>query len=183
MPGLLAGVALWHVGRTARGQYTVLATMGATLGVFYLGLALVGGTTFEQQLADFEAAGWFAGATDGGGSGGGGGAADTLPAALSLYFGGRFHWGAVAGCIPIWLAMFLVVFFSSSLDVAAVQMQYENQLNCAPPGLSSLSATRRSVLPHSARASPISSHVESRSQADGGNGRSGALRNQSTTRL
>jgi hypothetical protein len=41
----------------------------------------------------------------------------------------KVHWAAIPPQLPTWFAMFFVVAFSSSLDVAAIQLEFGKQLD------------------------------------------------------
>lgn len=58
-----------------------------------------------------------------------GGSLESPLAAWTLYDFSRVHWSLVPSVWPTWLGMYIVVAFSSSLDVAAIQMDMGKQLD------------------------------------------------------
>ena len=48
---------------------------------------------------------------------------------FGIFVRGNIIWGAIGGCIATWIAMYVVVCFSSCLDVAAIQLELGKMLD------------------------------------------------------
>ncbi|EQC26637.1 hypothetical protein SDRG_15577 [Saprolegnia diclina VS20] len=115
LPGLAAGVFLFVVTQRVK-HFAVLPTcMFTIVSLFYFGM-LVSGSSFE----DARHYGWIA----------------PLPNGTMSFFDiykhfqiDHFHGEFVTDQIPTWIAMYFVVAFSSSLDVAAIEMALQKPLD------------------------------------------------------
>ena len=144
-PGLVLGVGLYALVTNVRHDFALPGAMIAIVAAFYFVLYFVVGA----DLAAARAAGWVAmptdatpaaaspppaddalsalddSALDGGGDADGGGGGGTVGwwSSWMLYDATRMAWRYVPAAAPPWLAMVVVVAFSSSLDVAAIEME------------------------------------------------------------
>ncbi|OQR87776.1 Sulfate Permease (SulP) Family [Achlya hypogyna] len=115
MPGLIAGVFLFVVTQRVKHFAVLPACMFTIVTLFYFGM-LVSGSSFE----DARHYGWIA----------------PLPNGTMSFFDiykhfqiDHFHGEFVTNQIPTWIAMYFVVAFSSSLDVAAIEMALHKPLD------------------------------------------------------
>ncbi|RHY30458.1 hypothetical protein DYB32_004304 [Aphanomyces invadans] len=114
-PGIVAGVFIWVVTQRIK-HFTVLPTCMFTILVLFYGSLILSGSSFE----DARAYGWIA----------------PLPNAtmsvLDIYKHfkpSHFHPEFLLDQLPTWIAMYFVVAFSSSLDVAAIEMALHKPLD------------------------------------------------------
>ncbi|EQC26636.1 hypothetical protein SDRG_15576 [Saprolegnia diclina VS20] len=114
-PGVVGGIFLFVMTQRIR-HFAVLPTcMLSILVVFYLGM-VISGSSFE----DARAFGWIAALPNG-----------TLSVAdmYKHFHTDLFHAEVLTPQIPTWIAMYFVVAFSSSLDVAAIEMALHKPLD------------------------------------------------------
>ncbi|CAM9704722.1 unnamed protein product [Chrysoparadoxa australica] len=113
-PGLVSGVCLYLALRRFRSAATLPIGLATILVLFFSTIAICG-----VSLEDMRQAGWVSPL------------APALPLTKSwqLLTAGTVSWGAAPGIFVEWVAMFLVVAFSSSLDIAAVEMELGEPLD------------------------------------------------------
>ncbi|CAM9587850.1 unnamed protein product, partial [Phaeothamnion confervicola] len=114
LPGVLFGALLFWVGRSFAHFAALPAAIVAAPLLFYVGLGMSG-----KNLQDARDAGLVGASRE---------PADWTEA-LSLYRPGLIRWDALPHQIPVWLGMVVVVAFSSSLDVAAIEMDMGRPLD------------------------------------------------------
>lgn len=113
-PGVASGCGMYYAVRRFRHMLTLPACMAAVLAAFFAVLFLSGGT-----LESARRGGWIA-------------EAETPASVADTWEYFRFDavlWGALPSQLLSWTAMFLVVAFSSSLDVAAIEMELGTPLD------------------------------------------------------
>ncbi|CBN78269.1 conserved unknown protein [Ectocarpus siliculosus] len=114
LPCLVIGVLWSWVSRRYQHFAVLPLTMLAVPAVFYIALALSGESM--QNARDVGLIG-----------------AITQPAELSWSFSlfrfDRVHWTVLPGLMPVWIGMIFVVAFSSSLDVAAIEIDMGEPLD------------------------------------------------------
>ena len=116
-PGLLLGVAILLIIQRFR-HFLVLPGCLVAIPVGFHLLLLATGTSLDQAREAYGT-GWLANNTDTG----------LFYHAWDHYQFEKVQWYAVPPQIPTWLAMYFVVAFSSSLDVAAIQMELGTPLD------------------------------------------------------
>lgn len=116
-PGVLGGYALYLTSRNYASVDAALPlAMGVLAAAFYVVVALVPNYSFDQARAD----GWLGEPAEGAG----------LFSTLSLYTSGHVYLGAAARAVAgSWVAMVIVVAFSSCLDVAAIEVDLGRPLD------------------------------------------------------
>ncbi|RQM21199.1 hypothetical protein B5M09_010007 [Aphanomyces astaci] len=114
-PGIVAGIFMWVVTQRIQ-HFTILPMCMLTILALFFGSMAVSGTSFQ----DARAYGWIA----------------PLPNAtmnfLDIYKHfqpSHFHAEFMLDQLPSWIAMYFVVAFSSSLDVAAIEMALHKPLD------------------------------------------------------
>uniref|UniRef100_A0A7S1UB31 STAS domain-containing protein n=1 Tax=Phaeomonas parva TaxID=124430 RepID=A0A7S1UB31_9STRA len=113
-PGFVLGLGLYWAVRNCRHMLTLPGCMGAIILGFYATLYFTG-----TSLDEARELGWVATAS-----------ADSSASAAWKYFRfGKVLWGAAPRIFVNWIAMFFVVAFSSSLDVAAIEMELGTPLD------------------------------------------------------
>ena len=107
-PGLVLGITIYVLLRSIRSPYTLPCCLVVILVVFYSVLGI-----FGVSIEEAREYGWIAPS------------APPTPfyEAWSYYDFTAVDWSVVPEQIPRWVGMFLVVAFSSSLDVAAIEME------------------------------------------------------------
>ncbi|OQS06360.1 Sulfate Permease (SulP) Family [Thraustotheca clavata] len=114
-PGLIAGVFLFVVTQRVK-HFTVLPTcMFTIVSLFFFGM-IVSGSSFE----DARAYGWIAPQPNG---------SMSFFDIYKHFQIDHFHSEFISEQIPTWIAMYFVVAFSSSLDVAAIEMALHRPLD------------------------------------------------------
>lgn len=111
LPGALGGLVLMRVSRFYAGSNNAAmpAAMLGLLGAFYVGVWVTPGASVEAARRQ----GWLAPLSESAG----------LVETLALYVSGRVHWLAACRAVASsWVAMTLVVAFSSCLDIAAIEV-------------------------------------------------------------
>ncbi|KAH9137134.1 hypothetical protein AeRB84_005883 [Aphanomyces euteiches] len=114
-PGVVAGVFIWIVTQHVK-HFTVLPACMATILVLFYGSMVIFGCSFE----DARAYGWIAPLPN------------TTMNFRDIYKHFRpshFHAEFLLDQLPTWIAMYFVVAFSSSLDVAAIEMALHKPLD------------------------------------------------------
>jgi SulP family sulfate permease len=107
-PGVVSGLVIYAVLRYTRSASVLPLSMAVMLASFYAVLGLSGTT-----LADARESGWVS----------------KLPEETPMFWQPyewfdfpKVHWDVVPHIVPTWVAMYFVVAFSSSLDVAAIEI-------------------------------------------------------------
>lgn len=113
-PGVGLGIGIFLVTRRVQHALTLPGCMLLAVAVFFAALAGLG-----YSLADARRLGWVAPAL----------APSPFYEAWSLFDFRVVAWGVLPDIIPTWLALVLVVAFSSSLDVAAIEMEVRRPLD------------------------------------------------------
>ncbi|EDQ92088.1 uncharacterized protein MONBRDRAFT_22902 [Monosiga brevicollis MX1] len=116
-PGLLLGIGLIFVTNRFRHFAVLPCCLLAIPVIFHIILAASGTSLDEARVAFGE--GWLAPSTG----------STKFWEVWEHYQFGKVHWGVVPKLIPTWIAMYFVVAFSSSLDVAAIQMELGSRLD------------------------------------------------------
>lgn len=111
MPGLLQGLLIYWLLRTFRSPFVLPICLGCILVTFYAILYLT-----NTPLDDARTFGWVSPLPSNE-------QPSSLLASLSLYEFNKVEWHLLPDQFPTWLGMFFVVAFSSSLDVAAIEME------------------------------------------------------------
>lgn len=127
LPGLMAGIMIYLLLRNVRSPFVLPTSMVIILASFYL-IMFVGGFSFE----DMQRAGWISSQSP----------MQSPIESFKLYDPSLVEWDLLPDQFLPMFAMFLVVAFSSSLDIAAIEMElglpldYNRELNTV--GLSNL---------------------------------------------
>ena len=113
LPGVGTGVLLFFVTTRLHHKLIMPGMMLAIPAVFFASAAVSG-----HSAASLRESGWLA--------------QSSPPAAFYDtwdLFGHKIHWAVLPSLLPTWLGMYVVVAFSSCLDVAAVSMDMQRQLS------------------------------------------------------
>lgn len=113
-PGLGLGVGIFLLTRRVQHALTLPGCMAAAVAVFYAALWALG-----YSLEDARSLGWVAAALP----------PTPFYEAWSLFNFRVVQWDVLPAVLPTWLALVLVVAFSSSLDVAAIEMEVQRPLD------------------------------------------------------
>ena len=124
-PGVTLGAVLLLVLQRFR-HFAVLPCMLISIPTIYYIVMFATGLSFEEARAA-HGYGWLANATVEDGSNVT--TADDFWDGWKDYKFAQIHWHALPRQLPTWLAMYFVVAFSSSLDVAAIQMELGKPLD------------------------------------------------------
>lgn len=108
------GAGIFLVTRRVQHALTLPGCMALSVALFFATLAATGHT-----LADARALGWVAPALP----------PSPFYEAWALFDFRLVEWGVLPQILPTWLALVLVVAFSSSLDVAAIEMEVRRPLD------------------------------------------------------
>ena len=117
LPGILLGILLVVMVQRIRHYLVLPAFLLAIPIIFYL-VIVIGGFSMEQVRTVFGSG--FVAADSG---------SSDFWKVWQHYDVTKIQWYAIPAQIPTWLAMFFVVAFSSSLDVAAIQMELGRPLD------------------------------------------------------
>eukprot|EP00051_Salpingoeca_urceolata_P016802 m.225666 g.225666 ORF g.225666 m.225666 type:complete len:984 (-) comp18784_c0_seq2:379-3330(-) len=117
LPGVLLGVALFIILGRFR-HYAVLPCCLMTIPVVFHIILAAGGWSLDDARASLTT-GWLAPTS----------AETDFWLVWKHYDFSKIRWHCYPQLIPTWLAMYFVVTFSSSLDVAAIQMELGTPLN------------------------------------------------------
>eukprot|EP00981_Chlorochromonas_danica_P011909 scaffold4342_cov166-Ochromonas_danica.AAC.15 len=108
LPGLAGGVSIYLLLRRLRNPFVLPACMAAILALFYLAVYASG-----YSLDEMREAGWISPLTP----------SESALDAWKLYDISQVDWHYLPSQLPSLLALYLVVAFSSSLDIAAIEME------------------------------------------------------------
>lgn len=117
-PGLIGGIALYICVRNFRHVMTLPVCMALFIAVFYIAIAIAG-----MSVEEAREYGWLTANSPSSG------ASVTILDAYGMFDFSLVHWEMFPRQILLWIAMFLVVAFSSSLDVAAIEMELSAPLD------------------------------------------------------
>jgi len=107
-PGIICGVGILVLARKIRHMATLPVCMFSIILIFYIVMYCTG-----HSIGSMREYGWFDEES----------APVPFQAAWKYISFGQVNWSSVVTIFPLWVAMVLVVAFSSSLDVAAIEME------------------------------------------------------------
>eukprot|EP00043_Microstomoeca_roanoka_P015501 m.155285 g.155285 ORF g.155285 m.155285 type:complete len:1051 (+) comp16274_c0_seq1:16-3168(+) len=116
-PGIGIGIALFFITGKFRHFAVLPCCLLAIPTVFHIAL-LIGNISLEDARTAFDE-GWLAPQSN----------RSEFWLVYEHFEFGKVDWSAIPSVIPTWLAMYFVVAFSSSLDVAAIQMELGRSLD------------------------------------------------------
>ncbi|KAL4117578.1 hypothetical protein PRIC2_011566 [Phytophthora ramorum] len=114
LPGLLGGAALLAISKNFKSPFVLSAAIVVMPVLFFLVLA-IGSTSLDEARKD----GWVDPVAK----------SATFTEVVNLYDSSLVHWDQIPKQVGTWLGMVLVVAFTSSLDVAAIEIDTGSKLN------------------------------------------------------